>query len=182
MSSTPSTPSTTTRVLNVVNNVIYVEVAGSLSKWDTHCFSVNIPSPGVKKVVLCLKNTVDNSLPIDRKCMLEGEALEEVEAASTRLEDAHAALWKAYKGTIGIQDAFTRVVDASGRLDAVRNKLSVLRDAKESNGMVPIKAEDVGCEPHLELGLDGEDSHLLLSPRVEYSPAIQEIRTQMQVV
>ncbi|KIK16630.1 hypothetical protein PISMIDRAFT_15703 [Pisolithus microcarpus 441] len=103
-------------------------------------------------------DTIGCSLPVDRKCTLEGEALEEVEAASTRLEDAHAALWKAYEGTIGIQDAFTRVVDASGRLDAVRNKLSVLRDAKESNGMVPIKAEDVGCKPHLELGLDGEDS------------------------
>ncbi|KAI5990938.1 hypothetical protein EDD15DRAFT_2197729 [Pisolithus albus] len=149
-------PPSTTRVLNVVDDVIYVEVTGSLSKWDTHCFSVNIQSPGVKKVVLRLKDAVDNS-----KCTLEGEALEELEAASTRLEDAHAALWKAYEGTIGIQDAFTRVVDASSRLDAVRNKLSVLRDAKESNAMVPIKAEDVGCEPHLELGSDGENSRIL---------------------
>ncbi|KAI5994430.1 hypothetical protein EDD15DRAFT_2366527 [Pisolithus albus] len=157
MSSIPSPPSTT-RVLNVVDDVIYVEVTGSLSKWDTHCFSVNIPSPGVKKVVLHLKDAVDNSLPIDRKYTLEGEALEELEAASTRLEDAHAALWKAYEGTIGIQDVFTRVVDASSRLDAVRNKLSVLRDAKESSGMVPIKAEGVGCEHHLELGSDGKDS------------------------
>ncbi|KIK17011.1 hypothetical protein PISMIDRAFT_15432 [Pisolithus microcarpus 441] len=157
MSSTPSPPSTT-RVLNVVDDVIYVEVTGSLSKWDTHCFSVNIPSPGVKKVVLRLKDTVDNSLSADRKCTLEEEALEDVEAASAKLRAAHVALWKAYEGTIGIQDTFTRVVDASSRLDAVRNKLSVLRDAKEPNGMVPVKAEDVGCEPNLELGLDGADS------------------------
>ncbi|KAI6018247.1 hypothetical protein PISMIDRAFT_13723 [Pisolithus microcarpus 441] len=86
--------------------------------------------------MLHLKDTVNNLLPVDRKCMLEGEALEEVEAASIRLKDAHAALWKAYKGTIGIQDVFTRVVNASGRLDTVCNKLSVLRDAKESKGMI----------------------------------------------
>ncbi|KIK15658.1 hypothetical protein PISMIDRAFT_16355 [Pisolithus microcarpus 441] len=161
MSSTPSPPSTTC-ILNVVDNVIYVEVTGSLSKWDTHCFSVNIPSPGVKKVVLHLKDTVDNSLSADRKCTLEEEALEDVEAASAKLRAAHAVLWKAYEGTIGIQDTFTRVVDASSRLDAVCNKLSVLRDAKEPNGMVPVKAEDVGCEPNLELGSDGADSQYIL--------------------
>ncbi|KAI6004150.1 hypothetical protein EDD15DRAFT_2192059 [Pisolithus albus] len=102
------------------------------------------------------------NLPIDRKYTLEGEALEELEAASTRHEDAHAALWKAYEGTISIQDVFTRVVNASGRLDTICNKLSVLRDAKESNGMVPIKAKDVGCEPHLELRSDGENSQYIL--------------------
>ncbi|KIK10502.1 hypothetical protein PISMIDRAFT_20336 [Pisolithus microcarpus 441] len=79
--------------------------------------------------------------------------------------------------------AFTRVVNASSRLDAVHNKLSVLRDAKESNGMVPIKGKDVGCEPHLELRSDGENSQFesTLSPHVEYFPTIQEIQTQMQL-
>ncbi|KIK29824.1 hypothetical protein PISMIDRAFT_6584 [Pisolithus microcarpus 441] len=155
MSSTPGTPST--RVLAVVEDVIYVELSGALSRWDTHCFSVNILSPGIKKVVLRLKDSVNNTISADSKCTLEGQALEEVEAASSRLNVAHAALWKAYEGTIGIQDAFTGVVDASNRLDAIRNKLSALRDTAESGGTDPVKAEDVDCEPHLQSGSDGED-------------------------
>ncbi|KAI6106604.1 hypothetical protein EDD16DRAFT_1520642 [Pisolithus croceorrhizus] len=62
-----------------------------------------------------------------------------------------------YKGTVGIQDAFTRVDAASSRLDTIWNKLSVLRDTAESSGMDPVKAEDVNCEPHLQSGSDVED-------------------------
>ncbi|KIK17100.1 hypothetical protein PISMIDRAFT_15371 [Pisolithus microcarpus 441] len=156
MSSTLGTPST--RILNVVDDIIYVELTGALSWWDTHCFSVNIPSPGIKKVVLHLKDMViDISLPTERKCILEQETLEQVKEASSRLEDARAALWKAYEGTVGIQDAFTQVVDASGRLDTIHNKLSVLRDATEFNGMELIKAKEVDCKPHMEPGLDSKN-------------------------
>ncbi|KIK15157.1 hypothetical protein PISMIDRAFT_16722 [Pisolithus microcarpus 441] len=155
MSLTLGTPSTC--VLNVVDDVIYVELTGALSLWDTHCFSVHIPSSGIKKVILHLKDMVVDALPTERKCILEQEALDQVKEASSRLEDAHAALWKAYEGTVGIQDAFTWVVDASGRLDTICNKLSVLRDAAEFDGMEPIKAEEVDCEPHMEPGLDGEN-------------------------
>ena len=51
---------TSARVLTAVNNIIYVEVAGSLSQWQTHFFSVNIQTPGVKKIVFRLKDTTDN--------------------------------------------------------------------------------------------------------------------------
>lgn len=47
MSSAP-----TTCVLTVIDNVIYIEVTGSLSKWETRFFSVDIQSPRVKKIVL----------------------------------------------------------------------------------------------------------------------------------
>ncbi|KAI6139939.1 hypothetical protein BKA82DRAFT_4364300 [Pisolithus tinctorius] len=145
MSSRPST-----RVIDVVEDVIYVEVAGSFSKWDTHCFLVDISSPGIKKIVFRLKDTVNNNLSADAKCTLEGEALEQVEAASSQLKTAHAALWKAYEGTVGIQNAFCGVVDASHTLDTIRNKLSVIRDAEESSTTEPVKAEDVGCKPDPE--------------------------------
>ncbi|KAI6029374.1 hypothetical protein BKA83DRAFT_4625159 [Pisolithus microcarpus] len=80
MSSVPGT-----RVLNVVDDVIYVEVTGSLSKWNTHTFSVNIESPGLKKVVLRLQDTVNTVLPPERKFTLEEEALEEVKEASSNI-------------------------------------------------------------------------------------------------
>ncbi|KAI6158238.1 hypothetical protein BKA82DRAFT_32803 [Pisolithus tinctorius] len=115
MSSRPSTC-----VIDVVEDVIYVEVAGSFSKWDTHCFLVDISSPGIKKIVFRLKDTVNNNLSADAKCTLEGEALEQVEAASSQLKTAHAALWKAYEGTVGIQNVFCGVVDASHTLDTIR--------------------------------------------------------------
>ncbi|KIK25336.1 hypothetical protein PISMIDRAFT_9692 [Pisolithus microcarpus 441] len=142
MSSVPGTC-----VLNVVDDIIYVEVTGSLSKWNTHTFSVNIESPGLKKVVLRLQDTVDTVLPPKRKFTLEEEALEEVEEASSKLQAAHAALWKAYEGTIGIQETFTRVTDASARLDAVHNKLSLLRNSNDSLAMELVKAEDVDVKP-----------------------------------
>ncbi|KAI5997036.1 hypothetical protein EDD15DRAFT_2364489 [Pisolithus albus] len=144
MSSTPGT-----RIINVVDDVIYVEVAGSLSKWETHTFTVDVQSPGIKKVVLCLKDVVNNvSLPPEEIHTLEREALEEVEEASSKLEAVHATLWKAYEGTIGIQDSFVKVTDASARLGAIRNKLSLLKDAKD-----PLKTEldeikDVDTRPN----------------------------------
>ncbi|KIK17731.1 hypothetical protein PISMIDRAFT_14897 [Pisolithus microcarpus 441] len=143
MSSAPGT-----RVLNVVDDVIYVEVTGSLSKWDTHTFTVDIQSPGIKKVVLRLKDIVGTVSPSpERKHALEVEALEDVEEASSKLQAAHAALWKAYEGTIGIQETFTRVTDASARLDAIRNKLSLLKDTNDSLEMEPVKGEDVDVKP-----------------------------------
>ncbi|KAI6005996.1 hypothetical protein EDD15DRAFT_698905 [Pisolithus albus] len=144
MSATPGT-----RILNVVDDVIYVEVTGSLSKWNTHTFSVDIQSPGIKKIVLRLKDTVDTVLPPARKYTLEEEALEDVEEASSKLEAAHAALWKAYEGTIGIQETFTRVTCASARLDAVRNKLSLLKDSNDSLEAERVKAEDIDVKSDL---------------------------------
>ena len=41
----------TMHILSAVDDVIYVEVAGSLSTWPTHFFSIDIQSPGVKKIV-----------------------------------------------------------------------------------------------------------------------------------
>ncbi|KAI6004607.1 hypothetical protein EDD15DRAFT_2191442 [Pisolithus albus] len=101
-----------THVINVVNNVIYIKVTGSLSKWDTHTFTVDIQSPSIKKVVLHLKDTVGTILPAERKHTLEEEALEQVEEASSKLQAAHAALWMAYEGTIGIHvDMFIKVTN-----------------------------------------------------------------------
>ncbi|KAL4080257.1 hypothetical protein V8B97DRAFT_2020916 [Scleroderma yunnanense] len=144
-----STPST--HILNVADNVIYVKVTSSLSKWDTHFFSVNILSPGVKKVVLHLKDTVNNILPPERKGTLEKEVLEQVEEASSKLKATCASLWIAYEGTIGIQEVFGKVNDASCRLDAIWNKLSVLRDGEEAESprAEPIKAEN--ADPKLDL-------------------------------
>ncbi|KIK13962.1 hypothetical protein PISMIDRAFT_17619 [Pisolithus microcarpus 441] len=137
-----------TCVLNVVDDVIHIEVTGSLSKWDTHFFSVDIQSPGIKKVVLRLKDTgISISLPPESKHTLEEEALQEVEAASSKLCAAHVALWKVYEGTISIQETFTRVTDASARLDTVRNKLSLLRDSNDSLEVELVKAEDVDIKP-----------------------------------
>ena len=56
MSSAP-----TTHVLTAIDDVIYVKVTGSLSKWETHFFSVDIQSPGVKKIVFQLKDTTDTT-------------------------------------------------------------------------------------------------------------------------
>ena len=57
--------------------------------------------------------------------------LEQVEKASANLRAVHAALWKAYEGISGIQDMFGKVTDVNRTVDTIRNKLSVLRDAKE---------------------------------------------------
>ncbi|KAI6115437.1 hypothetical protein EV401DRAFT_1889591 [Pisolithus croceorrhizus] len=131
MSSTPST-----WILNIVDDIIYVEVTGSLSKWETHMFSVDIWSPGIKKVILHLKDAVNTVLPLEWQCTLEEEALEQ----------------KAYEGTIRIQDMFTRVTDASARLDAVCNKLALLGDLKNSLRSELNRTEDVNVKanPTLE--------------------------------
>ncbi|KAL4066277.1 hypothetical protein V8B97DRAFT_1874707 [Scleroderma yunnanense] len=153
MSSTPSMC-----VLNVVDDVIYVKVTSSLSKWDTHFFSVNILSPGIKKVVFCLKGTVNNILPPERKGTLEKEVLEQIEEASSKLEATHASLWTAYEGAIGIQEVFDKVNNASHRLDAIQNKLSVLRDAEELPRMEPVQAKDVDTK--LDLTSTDDDNSL----------------------
>jgi len=56
MSSAPAT-----HILTAIDDVIYVEVAGSLSNWKTHFFSVDIQSPGIKKIVFRLKDTTDTT-------------------------------------------------------------------------------------------------------------------------
>ncbi|KAI6110297.1 hypothetical protein EDD16DRAFT_1522313 [Pisolithus croceorrhizus] len=101
----------------------------------------------IKKVMLCLKDTVNTILPPKRKYTLEEEALEEVKEVSSKLQAAHAALWKAYKGTIGIQETFTRVMDASARLDAICNKLSLLKNSNDSLKMEHVNAEGVSVKP-----------------------------------
>ncbi|KAI6004750.1 hypothetical protein EDD15DRAFT_2359532 [Pisolithus albus] len=160
MSSVPGT-----RVLNVVDDVIHVEVTGSLSKWDTHFFSVDIQSPGIKKIVFRLKDAGNSiSLPPEKKHTLEEEALEEVEEASSKLQAAHSALWKAYEGTIGIQETFTKVTAASAKLDAARNKLSLLKDANES--LERGKTEDVDVKPDPAI----EDTTSLQFERASTSP------------
>ncbi|KAL4072401.1 hypothetical protein V8B97DRAFT_2006773 [Scleroderma yunnanense] len=153
MSSTPSMC-----VLNIVDNIIYVKVTSSLSKWDTHFFSVNILSPGIKKVVFHLKDTVNNILPPERKGTLEKEVLEQIEEASSKLKAAHASIWTAYEGTIGIQEVFGKVNDASCRLDAIWNKLSVLRDVEELPRMEPVQAKDVDTK--LDLTSTDDDNSL----------------------
>ncbi|KAI6141944.1 hypothetical protein EDD17DRAFT_1515942 [Pisolithus thermaeus] len=126
----------------------YVINPSSLSKWNTHTFSFDIQSPGIKKVVLHLKDVVNTILPPERKHMLKEEALEQVKEASSKLQAAHAVLWKVYKGTIGIQDTFVRVTDASARLDTVHNKLSLLRDASGSPEVDLAKAKDINIKPN----------------------------------
>ena len=86
--------------------------------------------------------------------------LEQVEEASATLKTVHAVLWKAYEGTIGIQDAFCKVTTASQTVDAIRNNLSVLRDAEESPEITLVKDEDVDCklDPEIE---DSKDSGVL---------------------
>ena len=47
----------TTHILSAVDDVIYIEVTGSISKWETHVFSIDIQSPRVKNFVFKLKDT-----------------------------------------------------------------------------------------------------------------------------
>jgi len=51
----------TMHILSAVDDVIYVEVTSSLSKWKTHFFSVDIQSPGIKEIIFQLKDTTDNT-------------------------------------------------------------------------------------------------------------------------
>ncbi|KAI5982840.1 hypothetical protein EDD15DRAFT_2377163 [Pisolithus albus] len=83
-------------------------------------------SPSMKKVVLHLKDTVGTILPAERKHTLEEEALEQVKEASSKLQAAHAALWMAYEGTIGIQDI----------------------DANDSLEVEPVKGKDIDIKPN----------------------------------
>ncbi|KAI6101094.1 hypothetical protein EDD16DRAFT_1525998 [Pisolithus croceorrhizus] len=96
-------------------------------------------SPGIKKVVLHLRDTVDTEAHSSSRS---------IGAASSKLQAAHAALWKVYEGTIRIQDMFTKVTDASTRLDAIHNKLSLLRDASNSFKANPVKSEDDDAMPN----------------------------------
>ncbi|KAI6094304.1 hypothetical protein EDD16DRAFT_1714096 [Pisolithus croceorrhizus] len=139
-----------TCLLNVVDDIIYVEVTSSLSKWETHTFSVDIQLPGIKKVVLHLRDAINNiSLPPEEIHTLEHKALEQVEEASLELEAAHAALWKAYEGTIGIQDMFIQVTAVSMGLGAICNKLFLLKDSKDPPKMELDEAKDVDVKPNL---------------------------------
>ncbi|KAI6166744.1 hypothetical protein EDD17DRAFT_1752922 [Pisolithus thermaeus] len=42
--------------VNMLQDVLYLEINGALSSWDTHYFSVNITTPGRKQVVFHLKD------------------------------------------------------------------------------------------------------------------------------
>ena len=88
--------------------------------------------------------------------------LEQVKEASANLGAVHAALWKAYEGIVGVQDTFCKASQANRTVDVIRNKLSVLRDAKESLQTMPVhvKDEDIDCklEPETE---DTKDSDAL---------------------
>ena len=88
--------------------------------------------------------------------------LEQVEEASTNLGAVHAALWKAYEGMVGIQDAFGKVHDVNRMVNTIHNKLSILRDAKESLQIMPVhvKDEDIDCKLELETE-DTRDSNAL---------------------
>ena len=88
-------------------------------------------------------DTINSSLSTEQKTTLEGQVLEKVKEASANLGAVHAVLWKAYKGIVGMQDAFGKVHDANRMVDMIRNKLSVLRDAKEP---VLVKDESIDCK------------------------------------
>ncbi|KIM58424.1 hypothetical protein SCLCIDRAFT_28083 [Scleroderma citrinum Foug A] len=134
-----STP-TNTCILTAVDNIIYIEVTGSLSKWSTHSFSITH-----KSLFYWLKSTdtINSSLSTEQKTTLEGQVLEKVKEASANLGAVHAVLWKAYKGIVGMQDTFGKVHDANKMVDMIHNKLSILRDAKEP---VLVKDESIDCK------------------------------------
>ncbi|KAI6004722.1 hypothetical protein EDD15DRAFT_2359495 [Pisolithus albus] len=77
-------------------------------------------------------HTGNSVLSPESKHTLEEEALEEVEEASSKLHAAHAALWKAYEGTI--------------------SKRRSRGDTNDSIEMERIKAEDVDVKPDPALG------------------------------
>lgn len=86
--------------------------------------------------------------------------LEKVKEASATLKTLHATLWKAFKGTAGIQDSFCKVVAVSQTVDTIHNKLTILRDADESPEIMLVKDEDINCklDPEME---DSKDSDVL---------------------
>ncbi|KAI6100804.1 hypothetical protein EV401DRAFT_2138659 [Pisolithus croceorrhizus] len=81
---------------------------------------------------------INSSLPPERKHTVQAEALEQL-APSSRLLMQHYGR---------IQDMFTKVTDASTRLDAIHNKLSLLRDASNSFKANPVKSEDDDAMPN----------------------------------
>ena len=88
--------------------------------------------------------------------------LEQVEETSTNLGAVHAVLWKAYEGMVGVQDMFGKVHDVNRMVNTICNKLSILRDAKESLQIMPVhvKDEDIDCKLELETE-DTRDSNAL---------------------
>ncbi|KIM50463.1 hypothetical protein SCLCIDRAFT_34267 [Scleroderma citrinum Foug A] len=121
---------------------------------------------GVKKIVFRLKDTTDNNLSTEQKTTLEGEVLEQVEEASANLRAVHAALWKAYEGISSIQDTFGKVTDANRTVNTIRNKLSVLRDAKEP---ALVKDESIECKIDPETK-DSKDGDILKFESISASP------------
>ena len=89
--------------------------------------------------------------------------LEQVEEASANLRAVHAALWKAYEGISSIQDTFGKVTDANRMVNTIRNKLSVLRDAKEP---ALVKDESIECkiDPETKDSKDGDILKYVSSP------------------
>ncbi|KIO09937.1 hypothetical protein M404DRAFT_21606 [Pisolithus tinctorius Marx 270] len=117
-----------TRVLDAVQDVIYLKVDGFISDWNTHCFTIDIAMPGPKKIVFRLKNLTtppqrDNQ-PADVDSSLEEIALNKVEEASLELDVARKIFMQAYEGSIRLQEAYHRVCTADSRLDEARNELT----------------------------------------------------------
>ncbi|KIO11938.1 hypothetical protein M404DRAFT_20503 [Pisolithus tinctorius Marx 270] len=105
-----------TRVLDAVQDVIYLEVDGFMSDWNTHCFTIDIATPGPKKIVFRLKNLTtapakDNQ-PADADSSPEEIALNKVEEASLELDVVRRIFMQAYKGSIRLQEAYLRVCEA----------------------------------------------------------------------
>ncbi|KIN93103.1 hypothetical protein M404DRAFT_36392 [Pisolithus tinctorius Marx 270] len=121
-----------TRVLDAVQDVIYLEVDGFMSDWNTHCFTIDIATPGPKKIVFRLKNLTtapakDNyfsNQPADADSSPEEIALNKVEEASLELDIMRRIFMQAYEGSIRLQEAYLRVCEADSRLDEARNELT----------------------------------------------------------
>ncbi|KIO01286.1 hypothetical protein M404DRAFT_28820 [Pisolithus tinctorius Marx 270] len=99
-----------THVLDAVQDVIYLEVDGFMSDWNSHCFTIDIAMPSPKRIVFHLKNLTtppqrDNQLA-DADLSPEEIALNKVEEASLELDIVQKIFMQAYKGSIRLQEAY----------------------------------------------------------------------------
>ncbi|KIO03565.1 hypothetical protein M404DRAFT_26871 [Pisolithus tinctorius Marx 270] len=99
-----------TCILNAVQDVIYLKVDGSMSDWNTHCFTIDIATPSPKKIIFHLKNLTtvpakDNQ-PADMDSSPEEIALNKVKEASLELNIVQRIFMQAYEGYIRLQEAY----------------------------------------------------------------------------
>ncbi|KAI6040957.1 hypothetical protein EDC04DRAFT_2893513 [Pisolithus marmoratus] len=84
--------------VNMLQDVLYLEVDGTLSSWDTHYFSVNITTPGRKQVVFHLKDICnrkpshDIAVQTDNKETKE-QAMQAGDPASFNEANSTPAMW-----------------------------------------------------------------------------------------